>query len=153
MTKRLSLVVPAALVVGGVLLTACGTETASSAPPTTTTTTASSTVSSPATSTSDSATTAAPDGMEPVYCGEVTLDNGAIHGLIATPTESGIVGCTEAFNVLDEFTGLPPEKKSEASLGNVTLASGWSCTIDDGVKANIGCQKDGFELRTEQQAG
>jgi hypothetical protein len=158
MSKRLSIVVPAALVAGGVLLTACGPESAGSPPPpsttitTTTTTTTSSTVSSPESSTSDS-TSSSQNGVEPVYCGEVTLDTGAIHGLTAVPAENGIVGCTEAFNVLDEFLKLPPEKRSEASLGNVQLASGWSCTVDDGISADISCQKDGFALHTEQQAG
>jgi hypothetical protein len=112
------------------------------------------------TSTTDSTVTSgAAKDLEPVYCGEVTLDTGAVHGLIATPAVNGLVGCTEAFDVLDEFLGLPPEKRGEASLGNVQLASGWSCTVDDGVSANISCGKDkvgdqyGFAMRTEQQAG
>ena len=73
--------------------------------------------------------------------------------MIADAAANGIVGCTEAFNVVDEFVKLPQEKKAEASLGNVTLPSGWSCTVDDGATANLGCVKDdaGLSLHTEQQ--
>ena len=86
-------------------------------------------------------------------CGEVSLGTEARYRLIAEPADNGIVGCTEAFNVVDEFTELPPEKRAEASLGDVVLASGWSCTIDDGERADLGCTKDGFALIAQQQAG
>jgi hypothetical protein len=151
------------------LLTACGQEATTSAPPATSTTsvttsqetTVPSSTSDSLPTTSDTPPPAADgkNGPEPFYCGEVTLDTGATHGLIADPAANGIVGCTEGFNVLDEFLKLPQEKRAEASLGNVALASGWSCTVDDGVTANISCGKDkvgdgyGFALHTEQQAG
>jgi hypothetical protein len=163
---KLRAVVPAALAAGGLLLAACGSGDTSSAPssaPSTTpsTTTSTTTVSVPA-STSDTATSTpdssvpsgtpgAADGLAPVDCGEVTMDTGVAHRLIATPAEGGIVGCTEAFTVVDEFLALPPEKRAEASLGDVLLPSGWSCTVDDGATANLGCAKDGFTLHTEQQ--
>lgn len=166
MTKRLSKVIPVALAAGGLLLTACGTgdATASGSDSALSTSETASSTSETTPSTSDTsepapATSATEAGLEPVDCGDVTLDTGAVHRLIATPAANGIVGCTEAFNVVDEFVKLPPEKRSEASLGNVTLASGWSCTVDDGATANLGCVKDkvgddyGFALHTEQQAG
>lgn len=144
---------------GCLLLTACGTGEGTAAPPpgTTTATTASSTASSPASSsttqppepsTSDSSGSGE---LAPVDCGEVTL-NGAVHHVIATPTEAGLVGCTEAFNVIDEFAKLPADKRGEASLGQVALPSGWSCTVDDGMTANVSCSKDGLGVQTEQQA-
>lgn len=149
MNKRPGIFVSAALAAGGMLLTACGTgDTASSTSDVL-----------PSTSDSPRPVSGGKDGMEPVYCGEVTLDTGAIHGLIADPAANGIVGCTEGFDVLDEFLKLPQDKRAEASLGNVDLAGGWSCTVDDGVSANISCVKDevgddyGFALHTEQQAG
>lgn len=143
MTKRLSIAVLAA---GALLLSACGNETT--------------TASGSGTSTSDTTTTttsAAAEELEPVDCGEVTLSSG-VHQLFADPAANGVVGCTEAFNVIDEFTKLPAEQRSQASLGNVELPSGWSCTVDDGETANMGCVKDktgdryGLALHTEQRS-
>jgi hypothetical protein len=154
--------IPAAMAAGGLLLlTACGAGDADSAAADTTTTTTTTTVSSPPStsvteeSTPDvpSATSGATGGasdMEPVDCGAVSLGTQTKYHLIAAATDAGIVGCTEAFNVADEFVKLPPEKRAQASLGNVTLASGWSCTVDDGVSANLSCEKDGFALHTEE---
>ena len=149
MTKRLSIVVLAA---GALLLSACGTENTAASDSTSDTST-------PVKSTSDTSTAASgtSEDLQPVDCGEVTLKSG-VHHLVADPAANGIVGCTEAFNVLDEFTKLPPEQQSAASLGNVDLPSGWSCTVDDGETANVSCAKDkvgdeyGFALHTEQQA-
>jgi hypothetical protein len=142
MIKSLSIVVPA-LAAGALLLSVCGTETTAAY------STPDSTQSTSNTSTAPSDTEEAP---QPVDCGAVTLDTGVVHQLIADPAETGVVGCTEAFNVIDEFTKLPPEQRSAASLGNVDLASGWSCTVDDGETANVSCVKDGFALHTEQHA-
>jgi hypothetical protein len=166
MTKRLSIVVPTALAAGALLLSACGGETTSASDSTSDTPTTTTSVT--AMSTSDaSGTSGAPatspvasgagEELDPVDCGAVTLDTGIVHQLIADPAASGIVGCTEAFNVIDAFTKLPPEKRGEASLGNVELAGGWSCTVDDGETANVSCGKEkvgeeyGFSLHTEQQ--
>ncbi len=143
-------------------MSACGTGNTDASGSTSDTPTATSDTSAPVTSTSDTPATSptasgAEEGLAPVDCGEVTPKSG-VHHLIADPAANGIVGCTEAFNVLDEFTKLPPEKQSEASLTNVTLPSGWSCTVDDGETANVSCVKDkngdeyGFALHTEQQA-
>ena len=148
---------PTVLAAGGlVLLTACGSSGAdSAATETTTTTTTTSTVSSaPSTSVTQESTsvasTTAPDDMAPVDCGAVSLGTQTKYHLVAAATDAGIVGCTEAFNVVDEFVKLPQDKRAEASLGNVTLPSGWSCTVDDGVSANLSCEKDGFALHTEE---
>jgi len=153
---------PTALATGGLLLlAACGSGDADSAAADTTTTTTTTTVSTqPSTSVTEesasvvpSATSGATGGtsdMEPVDCGEVSLGTPTKYHLIAAATDAGIVGCTEAFNVADEFVKLPPETRAEASLGNVTLASGWSCTVDDGESANLSCEKDGLALHTEE---
>jgi hypothetical protein len=163
MNKRLGIAVPAAMAAGVLLLTACengGATSSASTTSSTTATTSSTSTTSSSTSVEQSTSvpsTTVPDAegdLQPVHCGEVTLDSGAVHGVIARPTLAGVVGCTEAFNVIDEFVNLPQEKRAEASLGDVTLPNtGWTCTVDDGVKANISCNKDGFELATEQQAG
>ena len=152
--------VPAVLAAGGLLLTACdaGDATTSAGDTTTATTTSAtatttSATSAPPTPAGRSSTSDSTGGLEPVDCGEVSLGTEARYRLIAQPTDSGVVGCTAAFNVVDEFTKLPPEKRAEASLGNVVLASGWTCTVDDGERADLGCTKDGLALLAQQQAG
>ncbi|ONI91778.1 hypothetical protein ALI144C_00620 [Actinosynnema sp. ALI-1.44] len=79
--------------------------------------------------------------VDPVNCGPVKLPSGATHNLIADSTTDGRVGCTEAFNVFDEFVKLPADKRAKASLGNVELSNGWSCTMDDGETTSVGCVK------------
>ncbi|MBP2472745.1 hypothetical protein JOF53_001617 [Crossiella equi] len=92
----------------------------------------------------------ADEGIDPVNCGEVTMPWGAAHNLIADVTEGGRVGCTEAFNVFDEYTKLSPEKRAEASLHEVELTNGWWVTVDDGEIASLmawqgdGAQRVGF---------
>jgi len=161
MTKRLSIVVPI-LAAGALLLSACSTGTTSASdstsdtPTSTATTTTTTTTSTSDTSDTSSPASGAAEELAPVDCGAVTLDTGVTHQLIADPAATGIVGCTEAFDVVDEFTRLPAEQRSAASLGSVDLPSGWSCTVDDGETANLGCVKDkvgdkyGFALHTEQ---
>jgi hypothetical protein len=96
------------------------------------------------------------DDVDPVDCGEVDV-NDTVHHLIADSAPKGRVGCTEAFNVIDEFVILPREERADAALGYVHLPSGWSCTVDDGETANVTCGKDeegteyGLTLHTEQQ--
>lgn len=146
---------PAALAAGGLLLlSACGTGDADSAAADTTTATTTTVSSPPSTSVTQesgsTASAAASNDLEPVDCGDVSLGTQTKYHLVAAATDAGIVGCTEAFNVADEFVTLPPDKRAEASLGNVTLASGWSCTVDDGESANLSCEKDGFALHTRE---
>jgi hypothetical protein len=159
MTKRLSIVVPI-LAAGALLLSACGTGTTSASDSTSDTPTPTTSTTTSTSDTSDTSTPAPGTGEElaPVDCGAVTLDTRVTHQLIADPAATGIVGCTEAFDVVDEFTRLPAEQRSAASLGGVDLPSGWSCTVDDGETANLGCVKDkvgdkyGFALHTEQRS-
>ena len=165
MNKRLSIAVPTALAAGVLLLSACGNgesppaaSGSTSDTPTSTSDIPATTATGPTTSTGSTGPSAADEELQPVDCGAVTLAGGAVHRLIAEPAANGLVGCTEAVNVIDEFGKLPPEQRSAASLGNVELPSGWSCTVDDGETANVSCVKDmvgdeyGFALRTEQQA-
>lgn len=79
--------------------------------------------------------------VEPVDCGPVKLPTGATHTLVADSTTDGRVGCTEAFTVLDEFGKLPAGKLSDASLGDVKLSNGWTCTMDDGETTSVSCVK------------
>ncbi|ALG11979.1 hypothetical protein [Kibdelosporangium phytohabitans] len=79
--------------------------------------------------------------VQPVECGPVSLSSGAEHTLIADSTTDGRVGCTEAFTVFDEFVKLPADKRAKASLGNVDLSNGWSCTMDDGETTSVACIK------------
>ena len=139
MIKRI--VTLAALAAGTVLLTACNaTDSVSDARQDTST--------SSATDTSVRSVTG--DGeIQPVDCGEVQVDGGT-HTLTADPTAGSIVGCTEAFNVLDEYLKIPVEQRG-ASLDNIQLSNGWSCGADDGETATIGCVKgqrvgDDYEL-------
>jgi hypothetical protein len=90
-------------------------------------------------------TSAAPTsstGGEPVDCGKVDVRSGT-HTLVADPTATGVVGCTEAFDILAAYLALPPDRQSAGSLGNVDVTNGWSCTTDDGETASVGCVKGG----------
>jgi hypothetical protein len=80
------------------------------------------------------------DALEPVNCGEVDVD-GTKHTLTAQPAEYGLVGCTEAFNVIDEYLKVPARERG-ANLDGTDLPSGWTCTTLDGETASIGCVKD-----------
>ena len=80
------------------------------------------------------------DALEPVNCGEVEVD-GAKHTLTAQPAEYGLVGCAEAFNVIDEYLKVPAQERG-ANLNGTDLPSGWTCTTLDGETASIGCVKD-----------
>ncbi|APU15451.1 MULTISPECIES: hypothetical protein [Actinoalloteichus] len=167
--NRRSVLVPAMLAAGGLFLAACGQtesdqdavpadDTAAEAP-------ASGGLTEDSTPSDDGSPTDASgaadptgpgeDGLEPVDCGEIELDAGTTHNLIALPSAGGVVGCTEAFNVIDEFIQLPDEEKAEAALGNVELSDGWSCTIDDGATAGVGCVQgqmaDDFEFAFQTQ--
>jgi hypothetical protein len=138
MFKRVAIL--AALAAGTVLLTACNaTESVSDARQ------------------GNSAGTAADarlatSGDEPVDCGEVDVD-GSKHTLIAEVTAGGMVGCTEAFNILDEYL------THGTSIEDTPLSNGWSCTTDDGETASVGCVKGlngedyDFAFHTEPQDG
>lgn len=77
--------------------------------------------------------------LDPVNCGEVEV-NGSTHTLIADPTRGGIVGCTEAFNILDEYLAIPVEERN-ASFENLPVSGGWSCGTDDGETWSFYCVK------------
>jgi predicted small secreted protein len=138
MFKRIAVL--AALAAGTVLLTACNaTESVSGAGQ-----------GNPAGTAADVRLAASDD--EPVDCGEVEVD-GTTHMLTAERTAGGIVGCTEAFNVLDEYL------THGTSTEDTNLSNGWSCTTDDGETASVGCVKGlngedyDFAFHTEPQAG
>ncbi|AOS64101.1 hypothetical protein [Actinoalloteichus hymeniacidonis] len=176
MNRRL--LAPVALVAGGLLLAACGQTpddqgSAADGAGETSAATSESTAGTEDTSiatddetaddsiatedeTSGDANTLATDDLEPVDCGEIELHTGEVHRLIALPAAAGLVGCTEAFNVTGEFLELSPEEQAEASLGNVELSDGWSCTVDDGETAALGCVKgrdgDDFEFAFQTEA-
>jgi hypothetical protein len=127
------------LAAGAVLLTAC--DPGGSAARTT----------SPGPTTEVTRNVAAGD-LEPVNCGEVDVD-GATHSLITEPTATGLVGCTEAFNVIDEFLAIPIQRRG-ATLDSIQLTNDWSCTTDDGETALIYCVQglDELTFRTEPSA-
>nr|WP_042197722.1 hypothetical protein [Kibdelosporangium sp. MJ126-NF4]CEL23136.1 hypothetical protein [Kibdelosporangium sp. MJ126-NF4]CTQ90274.1 hypothetical protein [Kibdelosporangium sp. MJ126-NF4] len=153
MAKRLSTILLATVATGMTLLAACGqADSGNAAGATTPPPSATSTATSSAAPTSKQAVTSgrtsttakAPTGnetAEPVTCGPVDLPSGAKHNLIADSTADGRVGCTEAFNVFDEFVKLPKDKRDKAALGDVKLSNGWSCTLDDGASGGLSCLK------------
>nr|WP_052478588.1 hypothetical protein [Kibdelosporangium sp. MJ126-NF4]CEL19276.1 hypothetical protein [Kibdelosporangium sp. MJ126-NF4]CTQ94925.1 hypothetical protein [Kibdelosporangium sp. MJ126-NF4] len=67
--------------------------------------------------------------------------------LIAVETKSGIVGCTEAFNVITEY--YKNAGKSEGTGRNLKV-QGWQCSADTGAQGtgSIGCDKDGLSFHT-----
>jgi len=87
---------------------------------------------------------AAPESGEPVTCGEVAITDTITHTLIAEPTFSGVVGCTEAFTVLDEYLSIPADDRG-AGLENLPLSNGWACGTDDGEVMSINCLKGGLD--------
>ncbi|RZS37629.1 hypothetical protein EV193_105187 [Herbihabitans rhizosphaerae] len=68
-----------------------------------------------------------------VNCGPLDYKpNGRTFSLIAEAKPDGTVGCTEAFNVLDEYTKAP----TQGSQRNADLSNGWSCATDGGSGAS-----------------
>jgi hypothetical protein len=56
--------------------------------------------------------------------------SGRTVSLIADATPAGLVGCTEAFNVVDQY--LKNAAKAEGSSRSLDLGNGWSCSTDGG---------------------
>ena len=81
--------------------------------------------------------------LEPVNCGEVQVNDTTTHALIAAPSRGGIVGCTEAFNILDSYLAIPDEER-EPSRGfdNIPVSDGWACGTYDGESMSITCGKE-----------
>jgi hypothetical protein len=77
---------------------------------------------------------------EPVECGPVEVDALGTHTLIAQPSSGGVVGCTQAFNVIGEYLQIPSAERS-ASFEGTPLSGGWTCSTDDGEVLSIGCVK------------
>ncbi|MFE0020071.1 hypothetical protein [Amycolatopsis sp. NPDC059021] len=67
------------------------------------------------------------DGKD-VNCGPIGSDsNGVRQNLMAKATPNGTVGCTEAFNVLDEYKKHPVDQAETGTMGAARLPSGWAC--------------------------
>lgn len=94
------------------------------------------------------------DDLQPVDCGHVDVSAGVTHTVIADPADDGLVGCTEAFNVVDSYLAIPASERG-AALEGIAVSDGWSCTTDDGETASIGCVKGktadgyGFAFHTD----
>ena len=126
--------VPTVLAAGVMLLSACGQDDPAEAgqdEPAATTS---------ATSTATGGGSTGEDGAQSVDCGEVDVDGGVTHRLIADPATAGTVGCTEAFNVLDAYLAVPAGERG-ASFEGLDVGNGWSCVTDDGETASIACIK------------
>jgi hypothetical protein len=143
MIKRLTAFVPAALVGGVLLLSACG-----QASPGLAAKDGQSTSTSPASTKADAVPASDDEDLQPVECGPVKVYE-TTHILVASPGSGGIVGCTEAFNVLDEYLNAP---KAGDVFNTQELSNGWSCSQDDGEFPQIDClnkQKDGLSFHTK----
>ena len=152
MTKRLLALVPIAVVAGTALLTACGQ--GASSPAASAAGTSASTASATPTSGAPTSTvaiaagnqpTSAPsshtgqptvdaNGVRPVNCGSMQDGSGRTVSLIADATATGLVGCTEAFNVVDQY--LKNADKAQGSSRSLDLGNGWSCSTDGGSGPN-----------------
>jgi hypothetical protein len=146
MSKRLTAFVPAALVAGVLLLSACGqaagpglaAKDGQSTPTSSTNTSAK----------ADVVPASSDEELQPVECGPVEVYE-TTHILVASPSPGGIVGCTEAFNVLDEYLGAP---KAGDVFNTQKLSNGWSCSQDDGEFPQIDCLNErngGFSFYTK----
>lgn len=146
MSKRLIAFAPAALAAGVMLLTACGQPDPTAQ------------VSRKSSETSGTSAGVMTDGIarntggdEPVKCGTVEVHT-VSHMLVADPTSGGIVGCAEAFNVLDEYLQALPGEPGDP-FATIELPSGWTCGMDDGEFAAIDCENGaGLALHTEKPA-
>lgn len=147
MSMRMRVFAFTTLAAGAVLLTACsepgsaaGAEKSGSAPASTTSTSSTATL-DPADSTESTDSTESGGGdLQPVECGPVEVDSLGTHMLVAQPSVGGVVGCTEAFNVIDEYLQIPSAERS-ASFEGTPLSAGWTCSTDDGETLSIGCVK------------
>lgn len=91
-----------------------------------------------ATSSKKTLTKKTEEPLREVRCGPVEVGSDRTHQLIADPTAAGIVGCTEAFNVLDEYIKIPADQKT-GPFSEKALSNGWICGADDGITAQISC--------------
>ena len=66
-------------------------------------------------------------------------------------TSAGTTGCTEAFNVLDEY--LQRAAKESQGTSHELNVQGWSCLVDTGASASgtITCGKNGFAFHAKMQ--
>lgn len=130
MNKRMSfLVLAAGAAAGVVLLTACGQPGSTTGAK-----------DAPTTAVKVDSISSSGNDLEPVNCGEVQVTDSVSHTLVADPTHGGIVGCSEAFNIIDEYLAIP-EAERNATLDSLPVSNGWSCVTDDGEFASIGCVK------------
>jgi hypothetical protein len=84
-----------------------------------------------------------------VNCGKVGPKGGKQVDLLAVETKAGIVGCTEAFNVIAEYYEEAPTKSQ--GTAHVLDVQGWNCLADTGAYGSgaIGCDKNGFAFHTQ----
>jgi len=86
------------------------------------------------------------EGAEPraeVTCGPVHPEGGTDVDLVAIETESGTVGCEEAFTVIAEYYRDAPHRAAGQGQHDVR---GWDCMPGSGV--GTACTKDGFLFYT-----
>jgi hypothetical protein len=93
---------------------------------------------------------------EPVDCGEVQLTESITHYLVAVRGADDIVGCEEAFDVIDAYLAIPIEERDPGvGFDNIQVSDGWACGTYDGDSMSITCGKDkvhgkfGLEFHTE----
>jgi hypothetical protein len=133
MARLSRILVPVTLAAGAVLLTAC-TEPSPAADAS----------ASPTPTVVSTVTSASPasggEDFQPVDCGPADFANGETHTVVADPGKAGLVGCTEAINVVGEYLKVPAGQRG---LDSVAVSNGWRCTTDDGETASIGCVKGG----------
>jgi hypothetical protein len=135
-TKRLLALVSIAVVAGTALLTACGQGASSTASPAASASASTAPAASASASTASAASSHAgqptvdANGVSPVNCGSMQDGSGRTVSLIADATPTGLVGCTEAFNVVDQY--LKNADKAQGSSRSLDLGNGWSCSTDGG---------------------
>ncbi|GAA4538159.1 hypothetical protein [Amycolatopsis samaneae] len=152
MNKRLLALVPAAVAGGVLLLSSCGSNAAPSAAPAPSTSAApqiTSSAPSPGTSANGASgggqQTKAPgagrqtdtphrtpvdkpsEGKD-VNCGPTDPNQKDAQDVIAEAKPAGTVGCTEVFNVLDEYKKHPIDPQG-GTMREARLTSGWTCAM------------------------
>lgn len=146
------------LVAGGALLSACSSGNDAAPPATSGAPATSATTSNVTTATSSptgrtATTKPTATASKDVNCsangaGKVGPKGGRQVDLIAVATQAGTVGCTEAFNVIDEYYRNAPTKSE--GTAHVLTVQGWKCLTDTGAEGSgmIGCDKNGLAFHT-----
>ncbi|MFD9889480.1 hypothetical protein ACFWY9_09075 [Amycolatopsis sp. NPDC059027] len=93
-----------------------------------------------------------PADHKDVNCGPIDPAQKDSQNLLAESTPAGTVGCTEVFNVMDEYKKYPVDPQG-GTMREAKLASGWTCAMVPHATMKsttiVACNKGGLSFRSE----